>query len=122
MDGGLSRPRREQDCERGGGAPDGGVSAHLFDQSADRNGLEHAQHYVALPGRSEHHTGYALDLSLYFSDGTSADFDGTGSYAWLARTRQTMALSSATPRTRSPSLASPMSPGTTAMWGGPTRG
>ena len=58
---------------------------HLFDQSADRNGLEHAQHYVALPGRSEHHTGYALDLSLYFSDGTSADFDGTGSYAWLAQ-------------------------------------
>ena len=58
---------------------------HLFDQSADRNGLEHAQHYVALPGRSEHPTGYALDLSLYFSDGTSADFDGTGSYAWLAQ-------------------------------------
>lgn len=27
VDGGLSRPRREQDCERGGGAPDGGVSA-----------------------------------------------------------------------------------------------
>lgn len=57
---------------------------HLFDQSAAANGLEHAKRYVAQPGDSEHHTGYALDFSLYFSDGTSADFDGTGEYAWIA--------------------------------------
>lgn len=56
---------------------------HLFDQSAERNGLEHAQRYVAQPGESEHHTGMALDLSLYFSDGTSADFIGTGEYQYI---------------------------------------
>lgn len=57
---------------------------HLFDQSAAANGLEHARRYVAQPGYSEHHTGYALDFSLYYPDGTSDVFDGTGDYAWLA--------------------------------------
>lgn len=57
---------------------------HLFDQSAERNGPEHAQRYVSQPGGSEHHTGYALDFSLYFPDGTSGTFDGTGKYRWIA--------------------------------------
>jgi len=56
---------------------------HLFDQSAERNGLEHAQRYVSQPGGSEHHTGLAFDLSLYFEDGTSADFIGTGEYQFI---------------------------------------
>ena len=56
---------------------------HLFDSSAERNGAEHALRYVALPGHSEHHTGLAADFSLYFSDGTSADFTGEGEYAWI---------------------------------------
>ncbi len=57
---------------------------HLFDQSAAANGLEHAQRYVAQPGGSEHHTGYAVDLSLYFPDsGASGTFDGTGQYQWI---------------------------------------
>lgn len=58
---------------------------HLFDQSAAANGLEHAQRYVAQPGGSEHHTGYALDLSLYYpNSGASGTFDGTGQYQWIA--------------------------------------
>lgn len=56
---------------------------YLFDSSAARNGAEHALRYVALPGHSEHHTGLAADFSLYFSDGTSADFTGEGEYAWI---------------------------------------
>lgn len=56
---------------------------HLFDQSAERNGLEHAQKYVAQPGGSEHHTGLVVDLSILHSDGTSGDYDGTGEYAWI---------------------------------------
>lgn len=56
---------------------------HLFDQSAERNGLEHARRYVARPGGSEHHTGYALDFSLYFPDGASDTFDGTGTCRWI---------------------------------------
>lgn len=58
---------------------------HLFDQSAAANGLEHAQRYVAQPGGSEHHTGYAVDLALYYPDsGASGTFDGTGDYCWIA--------------------------------------
>lgn len=56
---------------------------HLFDQSAARNGQDHARRYVALPGCSEHHTGLAVDFSLYFPDGTSADFAGEGEYGWI---------------------------------------
>lgn len=57
---------------------------HLYDRSAARYGADHATRYVALPGCSEHHTGLAVDFSLYFPDGTSADFTGEGEYAWIA--------------------------------------
>lgn len=57
---------------------------HLFEQSADRNGQDHAEQFVAQPGGSEHHTGYAVDLSIFNSeDGTSRDYDGSGEYAWI---------------------------------------
>lgn len=65
---------------------------HLFDQSAEQNGLEHAQQYVAQPGGSEHHTGYAMDLSVYHSDGTSEEYDGTGEYAWINENCQNYGL------------------------------
>lgn len=58
---------------------------HLFDQSAAANGLEHARRYVSQPGGSEHHTGYAVDLALYYPDsGASGTFDGAGDYQWIA--------------------------------------
>lgn len=58
---------------------------HLFDQSAAANGLAHAQRYVSQPGGSEHHTGYALDFSLYYPEsGASGTFDGTGDFRWIA--------------------------------------
>ena len=56
---------------------------HLFDQSAARNGLDHAKQFVAQPGGSEHHTGLVVDLSVMLSDGSSRDYDGTGEYAWI---------------------------------------
>lgn len=56
---------------------------HLFDQSAERNGREHAEKYVAQPGGSEHHTGYVVDFSILQEDGSSRDYDGTGEYAWI---------------------------------------
>jgi len=34
----------------------------LFNNSAARNGLDHANRFVAKPKGSEHHTGYAVDL------------------------------------------------------------
>lgn len=61
---------------------------HLFDQSVERNGREHAEKYVAQPGGSEHHTGLVVDLSILNGDGTSSDYDGTGEYAWINETCQ----------------------------------
>ena len=59
------------------------MQQYLFEQSEEQSGLTHARQYVALPGCSEHHTGLAVDFSLYFQDGTSADFTGEGEYAWI---------------------------------------
>ena len=56
---------------------------HLFDQSAELNGLEHAQQFVAQPGGSEHHTGLTVDFSILHGDGSSAEYRGTGEYAWI---------------------------------------
>lgn len=56
---------------------------HLFDQSAERNGREHAEKFVAQPGGSEHHTGLVVDFSLFFEDGSSSEYQGTGEYAWI---------------------------------------
>ena len=61
---------------------------HLFDQSAQRNGLEHAQKYVAQPGGSEHHTGLVVDFSIMQEDGSSRDYDGSGAYAWIGQNCQ----------------------------------
>lgn len=38
---------------------------------------------VARPDRSEHHTGLAVDFGLYYEDGTSEEYDGTGIYSWI---------------------------------------
>jgi len=61
---------------------------HLFDQSAERNGLEHAQKYVAQPGGSEHHTGLVVDLAVRYNDGSSDYMDSTGEYAWITENCQ----------------------------------
>jgi D-alanyl-D-alanine carboxypeptidase len=46
---------------------------------------EAAYRWVAVPGSSEHHMGLAVDLGIYHRDGTSEEYDGTGSYAWINR-------------------------------------
>ena len=56
---------------------------HLFDQSAQQNGQDHAEKFVAQPGGSEHHTGLVVDFSLFFEDGSSAEYRGEGEYAWI---------------------------------------
>lgn len=56
---------------------------HLFDQSAERNGLDHAKQFVAQPGGSEHHTGLVVDFSILHSDGSSEEYQGVGEYAWI---------------------------------------
>lgn len=53
----------------------------LYDNDLESTGLETST-LVAMPGYSEHETGYAMDFSLF--DGVnSSDYDGTGEYAWI---------------------------------------
>lgn len=54
----------------------------LYDEDLERTGLDTST-LVALPGHSEHESGYALDFSLFFDDGTSGDYNGTGDYEWI---------------------------------------
>lgn len=54
----------------------------LYDEDLERTGLDTST-LVALPGHSEHESGYAVDFSLFFDDGTSGDYDGTGDYEWI---------------------------------------
>ena len=65
------------------GYRDRAYQQHLFDQSAQRNGQDHAEKYVAQPGGSEHHTGLVVDFSILHADGSSGDYDGSGEYAWI---------------------------------------
>lgn len=53
----------------------------LYDADLAETG-EQTSTRVALPGHSEHESGYALDFSLY-TDGVQYDYDGTGEYAWI---------------------------------------
>ena len=45
--------------------------------------VETTEKWVAVPGASEHHTGLAVDLGIYTSDGESFDFRGEDEYAWI---------------------------------------
>lgn len=45
--------------------------------------VEEASKWVAYPGTSEHHTGLAVDLSIYTDDGESYNYTGEGEYAWI---------------------------------------
>lgn len=57
---------------------------YLRDRAVENHGQEHADNYIALPGHSEHHTGFAIDLDTYYAETDSlGGFDGTGDYAWV---------------------------------------
>lgn len=56
----------------------------LYDAAVQNHGSDYAASYLAQPGCSEHHTGLAVDFALYLeASGATADFTGTGDYAWL---------------------------------------
>lgn len=55
----------------------------LYQQSAAKNGEVEAMKWVAKPGGSEHHTGYALDFGLYHKSGRSESYKGRGQYRWI---------------------------------------
>lgn len=55
----------------------------LYDQEVAEKGAAEASMWVSLPGGSEHHTGYALDLGIFKTDGSSQSYTGEGVYQWI---------------------------------------
>lgn len=54
----------------------------LFEEKTELCGEKEAQRWVARPGYSEHHSGYAVDFGIY-RNGASSKFNGKGKYRWL---------------------------------------
>ncbi len=57
--------------------------AGLLQQRIKEDGAAEAAKWVAQPGGSEHHTGYALDFGIYTRSGKSEDYTGQGKYGWI---------------------------------------
>ena len=55
----------------------------VWDEMAELNGLEYAEKYVAVPGYSEHHTGLAVDMSIFYEDGTEGTFSESENAVWM---------------------------------------
>jgi D-alanyl-D-alanine carboxypeptidase len=55
----------------------------LYKQKVAEDGEVEAMKWVAQPGGSEHHTGYALDFGIYHSSGKSQSYNGNGKYRWI---------------------------------------
>ncbi len=55
----------------------------ILAQKEEELGEEEARRWASLPGGSEHHTGYAMDLGIYTDGGWSKDFTGKGEQSWL---------------------------------------
>ncbi len=56
----------------------------LYEEYADLYDLEYARAYVANPGYSEHHTGLAMDLSIFYEDGSEGTFSSSAEAEWYA--------------------------------------
>lgn len=46
-------------------------------------GEAHALRWAMQPGYSEHHSGYAVDVSIYTDDGESISYTGQDEYGWI---------------------------------------
>lgn len=55
----------------------------ILEERIERLGQEEAARWVAAPGCSEHHTGLAVDLSIYHETGVTENFQGQGQYGWV---------------------------------------
>lgn len=56
----------------------------LYNNALKNQGSQYAAQYFTNPGYSEHHTGLAVDFSVWLPEqNAAADFTGEGDYAWL---------------------------------------
>ena len=57
----------------------------IYSSRVEDYGEEYAKNYVAVPGYSEHHTGLAIDFTIYTDDNESKTFDDMTDYPlWLS--------------------------------------
>ena len=54
----------------------------LYDDDLEKSGST-VSTLVALPGHSEHQTGYAVDFKVVLDSGVGQEYDGTGNFAWI---------------------------------------
>lgn len=55
----------------------------VYAQDVEQHGEQHAMSYMAKPGYSEHHTGFALDFGVQYSDGTTSSFAESENAKWI---------------------------------------
>lgn len=56
----------------------------IYQRNVANHGAAYAKKFVQSPGYSEHHTGLAIDLALFYQEtGKSGDFTGKGEYGWF---------------------------------------
>lgn len=55
----------------------------IYDERKQLYGQAYVDKYVQNPGYSEHHTGYALDMSVYTDAGVSLTFDKDPDFSWF---------------------------------------
>ena len=67
----------------GGGYRTEEFQRQLYAKRVETQGAEAAAKYVALPGNSEHHTGLAMDLTVYTDSGEGHTLRGYEKCAWL---------------------------------------
>lgn len=82
------------DCDQTMGTNETGISSawrsyeyqeNLWDEINDEYGSDYASKYAARPGYSEHHTGLALDLGIFYDDGSYGQFSDSRNAEWMAK-------------------------------------
>lgn len=60
------------------------LQEELYAEDKEEKGEEYqGDEMVAVPGYSEHQTGYAVDFSILDNDGNMYEFDNEGDYKWI---------------------------------------
>lgn len=55
----------------------------VWDDAVKTYGESYAEKYVAVPGFSEHHTGLAVDLGIFYDDGSEGSFSESDNAVWM---------------------------------------
>ena len=56
---------------------------NVWDETAMNYGEDYAAQYVAVPGYSEHHTGKACDIGIFYADGSQGSFSESRNAIWM---------------------------------------